>query len=420
MVITLVVDMFGSTNNGTTVTCMRTARILQEHGNEVRIIAHIPSQHDDISMFKVLNCKMFRFPIFQPLIEKNGMTFATADCQAVAEFIKGSDVVHIFTPFVLEIKVRRIANLLGIPVTSAFHVQPENVSYNLNMGKVKWVNSFVFRLFNSMMYKYTQHVHTPSMMMKEQMEIHHYQNIIHPISNGVSSKFKPMKEDKPADLKDKYVILMIGRFSREKRQDLIFKAIGNSKYNSQIQLILCGQGPMNKKYHKLSKKYLKNPCRFEFVPQDELLKIINYTDLYIHASDAESEAIACIESFSCGKVPIISDSPVSATNHFALDDKCLFKAGDYQSLQHRMEFFIENPAYKEMLAPKYVEYSKNFEINGCVSKLEQMFKDAIADDQKLKAQQEVFHTSLHERRMLRKMARKIGIKHPTIYKKSVI
>ncbi|MFA6624609.1 MAG: glycosyltransferase [Bacilli bacterium] len=422
MVITFVVDMFGSTNNGTTVTCMRTAKVLRELGNEVRIIAHIPEVHDDLTGFKVLNCKMFKFPIFQPLIEKNGMTFATGDEKQIAEFIQGSDIVHLFTPFSLEIKVRRVANVLNIPVTSAFHVQPENVSYNINMGKIKAVNCLVFKIFNSMMYKHTKFVHTPSKMMRDQMMLHGYKNNIFPISNGVSEYFRPLSVPKPDDLQDKYVILMIGRLSREKRQDLIFKAIGHSQYNSQIQLILCGKGPMRKKYEKYSKKYLKNPCRFEFISQKELLDVINYSDLYIHSSDAESEAIACIEAFSCGKVPIISDSKVSATNSFALDSKCLFKNGDYQSLQNRIEYFIEHPEVKKELSPKYIEFSRQFSLKACVRQLEQMFILSISDYNREQEEHTVFFTSHHERRMLKKTAKKIGVSYqpPVLLKEKAI
>ena len=68
MVITFVLDMFGSSNNGTTVTCMRTARILRERGNEVRIIAYIPKDHEDLSMYKVLPCDRFVVPFFDKLI----------------------------------------------------------------------------------------------------------------------------------------------------------------------------------------------------------------------------------------------------------------------------------------------------------------------------------------------------------------
>lgn len=46
---------------------------------------------------------------------------------------------------------------------------------------------------------------------------------------------------------------MIGRLSREKRQDLIIKAIGESKYNDKIQLVLCGKGPWKAHLESLSK-----------------------------------------------------------------------------------------------------------------------------------------------------------------------
>ena len=49
MIITLVIDTFGATNNGTTVTCMRTATYLKKHGHEVRVIAYVPEEHDDLS-----------------------------------------------------------------------------------------------------------------------------------------------------------------------------------------------------------------------------------------------------------------------------------------------------------------------------------------------------------------------------------
>jgi 1,2-diacylglycerol 3-alpha-glucosyltransferase len=423
MVITIVVDMFGKPNNGTTVTAMREAKILQEMGNEVRIIGYIPEEHDDISMYKVYHCSHFVFPIFEPLIEKNGMfiaDFKKEDYPKVREFIKGSDVVHMILPFRIEKRVRLIAKCMGIPVTSAFHCQPENISYNIDMGHWHGLNNFIYRLFYRWMYRYTRHIHTPSEMMKEQMELNHYKNEIHPISNGVSPQFVPIKTEKPANLKDKYVIMMVGRYSGEKRQDLIIKAIGHSKYNDKIQLILCGQGPKGNYLKKLSKKYLKNPCIFEFLSQSELLKVLNYCDLYIHASDAESEAIACIEAFCCGQVPIISDSPYSATNHFALDERCLFKAGDYNSLRNRIDYFIEHPEFKDSLSQKYIEFGKHFELYHCVRKLQKMFVTAIEDDKEDQANHRAFYSSHKERRQLRKAAKLAGIDNPVIYKDSVI
>ncbi len=416
MVITFVLDMFGSSNNGTTVTCMRTARLLRERGNEVRIIAYIPKDHEDLSMYKVLPCDRVVIPFFDKLILDNGMVIAKGDYKTIAEFIKGSDIVHCMLPFYLEKQVRRVATVMGIPVTSAFHVQPENVSYNLNLGKIKPFNSLIYFLFNKWLYRYTRLVHTPSEMMKDQMIKHHYKNEICAISNGVSDRFKPFFTGKPEQYKDKYVILMIGRYSAEKRQDLIFKAIGKSKYNSKIQLILCGQGPLLKNYQKMSKKYLANPCKFGFMSQEELAKTINFADLYIHSSDAESEAISCIEAFSCGLVPVISDSKLSATNHFALDDRCLFKAGNYKSLKERIDYFIEHPEVKNELSAKYIEYGHSFALDKCVEKLEEMFNREILLYKEDMKYERCYYTSYHERRKLNKVAKIIGNTKPCIYK----
>jgi glycosyltransferase involved in cell wall biosynthesis len=134
----------------------------------------------------------------------------------------------------IERKARRVARVMGIPVTSAMHMQPENVSYALHLGKCTLVNNIIYKLIYNWMYRYTRHVHTPSEMMKDQMIKHHYPNAIHAISNGVAPAFIPKPTEKPDSLKDKYVILMIGRYAGEKRQDLIIKAIGKSKYNDRF------------------------------------------------------------------------------------------------------------------------------------------------------------------------------------------
>lgn len=419
MVITLVIDNFGSTNNGTTVTCMRTAAYLKSRGHEVRIIAHIPEEHDDLSMYKILNCPRYHIPLFDSLILDNGMVLAYGDVKEIAKFIEGSDVVHLLLPFHLESQVRKVAKVMGIPVTSAFHCQPENVSYNLNMGHVQLVNSLIYRWFRKWLYRYTRHVHTPSEMMADQMVLHHYKNIIHPISNGISPIFCPEKVEKDPRFQDKFLILMVGRYSGEKRQDLLIKAIGESKYNDKIQLILCGQGPLRKKYEQLSKKYLKNPCLFTFLDQKKLKKLINMADLYVHASDAESEAISCIEAFACGLVPVISDSPVSATNHFALDRRCLFKAGDHKSLCERIEYFYEHADEKKALSDKYVEYGKTFALENCISKLEEMFHEAIEDDREDRQLERAYFTSAKERRRLKRIAKEIGLENPVIFSNSL-
>ena len=210
-------------------------------------------------------------------------------------------------------------------------------------------------------------------MIANELRKHNYKAKITVISNGVSNNFKKIEVEKPENLKDKFVILMVERYSKEKRQDLIIEAIKKSKYEKNIQLILAGKGPWKEHLEMLSKG-LTNKVIFNFYSQDELLKVINFSDLYVHASDAEIEAISCMEAFTCGLVPVISNSKLSATNQFALDDRNLFEAGNSESLKEKIEYWIEHTEEKKVQSQEYIEYAKQYNIENCVSKMEDFFK----------------------------------------------
>ena len=50
-----------------------------------------------------------------------------------------------------------------------------------------------------------------------------------------------------------------------------------------------------------------------------------------------------MEAFACGLVPVIADSPRSATPQFALDERSLFPAGDTDVLAERIDWWLEHP-----------------------------------------------------------------------------
>ena len=85
------------------------------------------------------------------------------------------------------------------------------------------------------------HIHCPSAMLKEILEGYGYHSELHVISNGIDPDFaKDENAVRPESWKDKYVIVMSGRLSHEKRQNVLIKAIARSKYKDKIKLVLCG------------------------------------------------------------------------------------------------------------------------------------------------------------------------------------
>ena len=186
------------------------------------------------------------------------------------------------------------------------------------------------------------------------------------------------KKEKLPEFKDKFVITMIGRYSNEKRQDVLIDAVLKSKYTDKIQLVLAGKGPKETKYKKLGNA-LKNKPVMKFYSKDELISLLKSTDLYVHSADAEIEAISCIEAFACGNVPIIANSKNSATKQFALVKESLFEAGNSDDLANKIDFWIENESYRKEMELKYSQNAEKYRLKNSIIKMEEMFKDAIRE-----------------------------------------
>ena len=124
---------------------------------------------------------------------------------------------------------------------------------------------------------------------------------------------------------------------------------------------------------------LPNPIVMNFYEPERLLDILHMADLYVHTSDAEIEAMSCMEAFACGLVPIIADSPRSATPQFALDERSLFPAGDSDVLAKRIDWWIEHPEERKEMELRYAEHAKQYALDRSIQQTEEMFRMAIAE-----------------------------------------
>jgi glycosyltransferase involved in cell wall biosynthesis len=178
--------------------------------------------------------------------------------------------------------------------------------------------------------------------------------------------------------------MMIGRLSQEKRQDVIINAVKYSKYADRIQLVFAGRGPEYDKYVELGKE-LKHQPQFIYVGPDELIEELLTTDLYVHASDMESEAIGCIEGFAMGLVPVISDSSLSATRQFALDERSLFHVGDPNDLASKIDYWLSHTDERKRMEHEYAELASHYQIEESVRKFEAMLQMQIDETNAPKA-----------------------------------
>ena len=373
MKLLIVMDQFDSANNGTTISAQRFAYALKERGHDVRAVAGGPSSEN------VYGLPVMRFlPVADRIIRSQGMQFAKPQRETMEEAIRWADVVHFMMPFPASKLGLRIAQELGVPHTAAFHVQPENITSTLHLGRSSWANELLYTRFRDDFYNAFQHVHCPSEFIAGQLRQRDYTAQLHVISNGVAPRFHPRAVPRAPQLKDKLVITMVGRLSEEKRQDVLIEAVRRSAHAQQIQLVLAGHGPKFNALQRLGRS-LPNPPIFGFYSPEQLCQLLAMTDLYVHAADVEIEAIACLEAVACGLVPVIADSPLSATPQFALDERSLFPAGDPDALARKIDWWLDHPEERAEMAWAYAKSADAYRLESSIQKAEEMFYEAIRD-----------------------------------------
>lgn len=373
MKIVLVVDQFDDAVNGTVISARRFAGALRARGNEVRIIA---CGRAEMGKYQVRRAMLP--PALSRLLAGQGLCVAVPERRAFERAAAWADVVHFLLPSPLAIAGVGYVEKSAAAYTAAFHCQPENVTYSLHLGNSKAANDWLYNHLRDGFYNRFTHIHCPSMMIARQLRAHGYTAALHVISNGISPEYGYDRREKEPWMEGKFCIIMVGRYSGEKRQDELIRACVKSRHSRRIQLILAGRGPREKRYRRLCRR-LPNPAVLAFYSQTRLQNLLSRCDLYVHASDAEIEAMSCMEAFASGLVPVIADSPRSATPQFALDERSLFPAGDVSALARKIDYWIEHPKERAEMGKRYAEYAGEWSLDRSAGMLEEMFRQAIGE-----------------------------------------
>ena len=308
------------------------------------------------------------------VVEKNGVTIAKADEKIVREAIEGSDVVHLLIPFSLSRMAVKIAKELGKPVTASFHCQAENVTAHVFLMNAKMANKLVYKNFYKHVYRYCDIIHYPTTFIRDvfESETHKTNSVV--ISNGVNEQF--FKNVEAKRVSEKFTIICTGRYSKEKAQHLLIKAVAKSKYKDDTKIVFAGSGPYENRLRKLAGK-LGVDADFRFFSRSELLSVLHGADLYVHTACIEIEAIACLEAIVSGLVPVINDSPRSATRAFALDGNNLFKLNSVEDLKNKIDFWRGHPELIKEYKSRYKSIINSFDQEECMKKMEGMLLSAI-------------------------------------------
>lgn len=353
---------------------------LQEEGLDVRVMASENDDKNDIQPDYPL--KHFVFPFFEPIVASNGFRYARIDRDIIRKAVGWADVIHLMEGFPLEAAVAKIARQMGKPCVGTYHIFTENITANLGLGEVSFINRLINLWWKKSTYDHCISIQCPTQTVRDYLSGYGYAAKLEVISNGVDiSDPAPVLND--PDVKP-YRIISIGRLANEKSHHTLINALRHSKYASDIELYIAGKGPKAKTIKKAAHKLftdgvVKHDPVFGFYTHRQLVSILQNSYLYVHCATIEVEGLSCLEAIRQGVVPVIADARLSATSQFALDERSLFKASDPKMLAERIDWWIEHPEERKIMSRRYAASVRRYDIRESTRKIIDLYEDALGD-----------------------------------------
>ena len=323
--------------------------------------------------------KKFHFPLFQKLIESQGFCYASSHRKQIREAVAWADVIHVMEPFVLERKALVEAKKQGKACVATYHLHPENILSSLGMGSWKFANNLLLKFFVKCFFNCCSDVQCPSDNVVKRLNNFGFNGSAHRISNGIEIEDNIV----PAvPQTDPYIVVCVGRFSLEKDQQTLIKAMPLCRHKDEIQFVFAGKGPKQAEYERTTNKYfisgiLKHKPQYRFCSKSELKELVRKSYLAIHCATIEVEGLSIMDAACQGTIPVVADCSISAASQFTLSPESRFPVRDAKTLAERIDWWIEHPTERKEMSSRYIGEMKKYDINKSIVQLIDMYQLAF-------------------------------------------
>ena len=332
--------------------------------------------------YKDKQIRIYRFPsITLPLKVK--YPIAIPYSFKISKIIKRIklDIIHTHHPFNLGVKGAYFARKYNIPLVFTNHTKYEDYShyapFNQNLTKK------IIRCMHKRYLNLCDCVLAPSTHIKENLLNMGINSRVEVIPNGIN--FDLIKNSKPTNirklygLKNKKIVLYIGRLAKEKSIPFIIKAFKLlSKKIKNSVLIIGGSGPEEKNLKKLISDLQINDkvLMAGKIPHSETIKYYSAASVFVTASKTETGPLTVIESLACG-VPIVALKK-SNLQDIIKDGKNGFLTNDsLKNFSNKIEELLVDEQLLKQLSKNAKKTSHKYNIKNTSRKLLSLYKSLL-------------------------------------------
>ena len=264
---------------------------------------------------------------------------------------------------------------LNIPLVLTWHtmIQDAFKIYLPNIGQLSWK---LVKLYLALFFKQCKLIFTPSVDTKYYL-MKEFDGLIDGWALGEKIRIVPNGIDlgkyKPIERTNSKTVLYVGRIAPEKKVETIIGEFLEVREFTDIRLMIVGTGP---DLPRLREKYA-DPGVVDFMGwAEEDVKIMEYqnADVFVTASEFETQGLTLIEAMACG-CPVIG--PQSRAIPEAIKDNWngyLYDPAEPVGLQMAIIKALRN---RDRLSNCALEMAQAFDMSACAAKLESCYYDVL-------------------------------------------
>jgi 1,2-diacylglycerol 3-alpha-glucosyltransferase len=294
------------------------------------------------------------------------------------------DVFHAHHPFLLGPAARRLARRARRPLVFTYHTRYEEYAHYVPLKRA-FVEAAAMRLSAAFAAR-VDAVLAPSAVIRNELSARGVRTPISVVPTGVDlERFRP--GDRAAARRglgvgdDEALVLYVGRLDREKSVDrvlLAFERIASTV--PAARLLLVGHGTQAEQLRRLAGRLPVAP-RIQFLgvrPHHTLVECYRAADVFLFASETETQGLVLAEAAACGLPAVAVDAP--GCDEVVRDgDTGLLTKGEPAALAEAAIGLLLDPERRRGMARRAREVAERlFDVHLQIDRTLAVYQDAIA------------------------------------------
>lgn len=364
---------------GVTISVETLRRGLEASGHEAWVFGPRLTDAEDASL------RIVRYPSI-PVATYPEFALAVPYSRRIGRLVAALefDVIHAHHPFLLGPEARRLARRTRRPLVFTYHTRYEKYAHYVPLP-LRLVQAAALRISAGFAAQ-ADAVLAPSGVIRDELHARGVRAPIAVVPTGIDlERFRP--GDRAAARRSlgiadgEPLVLYVGRLDREKSVDRVLSAF--ERVASTIpaaRLVLVGHGTEAERLRRMAAGLpVANRIRFDGLrPHDSLAACYQAADVFLFASETETQGLVLAEAAACGLPAVAVDAP--GCDEVVRDgDTGILTKGDPAALAEAVIGLLLDPERRRAMARRAREMAERlFDVKLQIDRTMAVYADAVA------------------------------------------